>query len=96
MAGPQIENGFLRLGNELAEALMAVHRCYAPIVLPLLSEVDIHGLAHITGGGITGNLNRVMPDGYVNNNLMVVAPGAFIMLGVYIWIIRSIRPEEEV
>lgn len=39
---------------------------------------------------------RVMPDGYVNNNLMVVAPGAFIMLGVYIWIIRSIRPEEEV
>lgn len=38
---------------------------------------------------------RVLPDGYVNNNLMVVAPGAFIMLGVYVWVIRTIRPEEE-
>lgn len=37
---------------------------------------------------------RIMPDGYVNNNLMVVAPGAFIMLGVYIWIIRTIHPDE--
>ncbi len=38
---------------------------------------------------------RVMPDGYVNNNLMVVAPGAFIMLGVFVWIIRTVYPEDE-
>jgi len=35
-----------------------------------------------------------MPDAYVNNNLMVVAPGAFIMLGVFVWVIRTINPEE--
>jgi len=57
------EDRFPELNGTVVDALMAVHRCYAPIVLPLLSEFDIHGLAHITGGGIPGNLNRVMPDG---------------------------------
>lgn len=38
---------------------------------------------------------HVMPETYVNNNLMVVAPGAFIMLGVYVWIIRTIYPDDE-
>jgi phosphoribosylformylglycinamidine cyclo-ligase len=47
----------------IAEALMQVHRCYAPIIFKLLDKYDIHGMAHITGGGIPGNLNRVIPDG---------------------------------
>jgi len=51
------------LGMSADEALMAVHRCYAPIVHPLREKFDIHGMAHITGGGIPGNLNRVMPKG---------------------------------
>ncbi len=57
------EDYFPELNGTVVEALMAVHRCYAPIVHPLLSEFDIHGMAHITGGGIPGNLNRVIPDG---------------------------------
>lgn len=54
---------FPRLKMTIGEALMAVHRCYAPIVHPLLTKFTIHGMAHITGGGIQGNLNRIMPDG---------------------------------
>ena len=45
------------------QALMQVHRCYAPLIHPLLDKHEIHGMAHITGGGITDNLPRVMPDG---------------------------------
>jgi phosphoribosylformylglycinamidine cyclo-ligase len=48
-------------GQSVAEALLAVHRSYFPSVMPVVSRV--HGLAHITGGGIPGNLVRVLPVG---------------------------------
>jgi len=44
----------------VADALLAVHRSYEAAIRPALA--DIHGLAHITGGGIAGNLVRVLPD----------------------------------
>jgi phosphoribosylformylglycinamidine cyclo-ligase len=48
-------------GQTVADALLAVHRSYAAAVTPVLRQV--HGLAHITGGGIPGNLIRVLPEG---------------------------------
>lgn len=42
-----------------AEVLLAVHRSYLAAVAPVLGE--IHAMAHITGGGLPGNLNRAMP-----------------------------------
>jgi phosphoribosylformylglycinamidine cyclo-ligase len=48
-------------GTTVAEALLAVHRSYRDAVAPVLSR--IHGMAHITGGGIPGNLVRVLPEG---------------------------------
>jgi phosphoribosylformylglycinamidine cyclo-ligase len=48
----------------IGEALMAVHRCYAGVIHPLLGKHQIHGMAHITGGGIGGNLCRIVPDGF--------------------------------
>jgi phosphoribosylformylglycinamidine cyclo-ligase len=44
----------------VADVLLTVHRSYAQSVTPVLDRV--HGLAHITGGGIAGNLVRVLPD----------------------------------
>jgi phosphoribosylformylglycinamidine cyclo-ligase len=49
------------LGRTLGEELLQVHRCYAPAVLPLLDEFDIHGMAHLTGGGFYDNIPRVLP-----------------------------------
>ena len=49
------------LGRNLAEELLAVHRCYAPAVVPLMSEFDIKGMAHITGGGFYDNIPRILP-----------------------------------
>jgi phosphoribosylformylglycinamidine cyclo-ligase len=47
-------------GQSVADALLAVHRSYALAVMPVISRV--HAIAHITGGGIRGNLVRVLPD----------------------------------
>ena len=49
------------LGLSVADALLAVHRSYWAAVRPALSH--LHALAHITGGGIPGNLSRSLPKG---------------------------------
>lgn len=50
-------------GMTLAERLLVPTRIYAQPALGLIRQFDVHGLAHITGGGITENLPRVLPDG---------------------------------
>jgi phosphoribosylformylglycinamidine cyclo-ligase len=47
-------------GATVAEALLAVHRSYYRTISPVLGRM--HGLAHITGGGIAGNLVRILPQ----------------------------------
>lgn len=47
--------------KKLGELLLAPHRAYAPAVMPLLGHSGLHAIAHITGGGITDNLPRVLP-----------------------------------
>jgi len=49
------------LEEPLGEALLAVHRSYYADLKPVLPR--LHGIAHITGGGIIDNLPRVLPDG---------------------------------
>jgi phosphoribosylformylglycinamidine cyclo-ligase len=51
------------LGTTLADALLAVHRSYLRTIAPLFDRFSIHGLSHITGGGIVGNTKRVVPRG---------------------------------
>jgi phosphoribosylformylglycinamidine cyclo-ligase len=46
-----------------AELLLAPHRLYVEEVRSLRDQSDVHALAHVTGGGILGNLSRVVPDG---------------------------------
>ena len=47
----------------ISEALMKVHTCYAAAVHSLLERVSVRGMAHITGGGLPGNLKRIIPAG---------------------------------
>jgi phosphoribosylformylglycinamidine cyclo-ligase len=49
-------------GQSLGEALLAPTRIYVKPVLELLEQYRIDGVAHITGGGITENIIRVLPD----------------------------------
>jgi phosphoribosylformylglycinamidine cyclo-ligase len=73
------------LDTTVAEALLATHRSYLPLVRPLLGRGVIKGMAHITGGGITDNLPRVLPDGteaVVRNRSWTVPP-------LFQWLQRS-------
>ena len=49
--------------RRLAAALMAPTRIYVKAVHALIAEQPVHAMAHITGGGLTENLPRVLPDG---------------------------------
>jgi phosphoribosylformylglycinamidine cyclo-ligase len=44
----------------VADVLLRVHRSYLPVLRPVLPR--IHAMAHITGGGLPGNVNRALPD----------------------------------
>jgi len=51
------------LDGSLADALLAVHRSYLKPLRGLLRHAGLHAMAHITGGGFTDNVPRVLPDG---------------------------------
>ena len=50
-------------GKILSDVVMAPTRIYVKSVLELCKQVDVHAMAHITGGGLPGNVPRVLPDG---------------------------------
>lgn len=69
--GWQVDTFVAELGTTVGDALLAPHRSYLPILRPLLGLRSaapgggplVKGLAHITGGGITDNLPRILPAG---------------------------------
>jgi phosphoribosylformylglycinamidine cyclo-ligase len=46
------------------DAILQPHVCYYQAVKDLFGNTGLHGMAHITGGGIQGNLNRILPKGF--------------------------------
>jgi phosphoribosylformylglycinamidine cyclo-ligase len=63
LAGWEVGRPVPEFGQTLGEELLRVHRCYCPSVLPLLEEVEVKGMAHITGGGLPDNVVRCLPEG---------------------------------
>ena len=61
IAPSALSTHYPQLGRTLGEALLEPHRCYYRQLKPLLSIIK--GMAHITGGGFTGNVPRVLPQG---------------------------------
>lgn len=57
--GLRASDPFPDTGKSVADALLAVHRSYLAALRPHLGRV--HAVAHITGGGLPGNLNRALP-----------------------------------
>jgi len=63
----RLERMYPGLHGTLGDALLAPHRCYLNDLRPVLvgapREAPLHGIAHITGGGIPGNVPRMLPEG---------------------------------
>jgi phosphoribosylformylglycinamidine cyclo-ligase len=52
-----------QIKNKVGNELMRTHKSYWPVVKKLVDAEAVSAMAHITGGGITGNLPRVLPKG---------------------------------
>ena len=61
--GLSVEDELPGTGRSVGEELLTVHRSYLHVCQGLLDTNVVRGLAHVTGGGIPGNLPRVLPDG---------------------------------
>jgi phosphoribosylformylglycinamidine cyclo-ligase len=72
-------------GVKLADALMAPTTIYVKPMLELLKSAPVHGMAHITGGGLKENIIRVVPDGlglHIDASAIVLPP-------VFDWLMRE-------
>lgn len=64
-------------GETFFDWIMRPHRCYYQDFKDLFANTGLHGLAHITGGGIQGNLNRILPtslDASIDRSAIRVLP----------------------
>ena len=61
--GLGLDEAFPGTGRSVADELLEPTRIYVRPVLALLATLDVRAMAHITGGGLTGNLPRVLPEG---------------------------------
>ncbi len=69
-------------GKPLGQTLLEPTRIYVKSVLNLLSSIDVHALAHITGGGITENLPRVLPKDLSAN----IRLSAWQLPDIFVWL----------
>jgi phosphoribosylformylglycinamidine cyclo-ligase len=78
--------------GSLGEALLAPTRIYVSAVRRILEAARIHGMAHITGGGLTENILRVVPDGLG----LEIDPASWPCPSIFDWLADSgnIEPAE--
>ena len=69
-------------GRPFAEAILAPTRIYVKPVLALLQSVPVKGMAHITGGGLTGNVPRILPERLVAE----IDAGAWTLPPLFHWL----------
>jgi phosphoribosylformylglycinamidine cyclo-ligase len=75
----------LERGGQPPTDLLEPTRIYVKPVLSLLERVPVKGLAHITGGGITGNVPRILPEG----TRAVIRRGAWPRPALFAWLQRE-------
>lgn len=78
--------------DTIGEALIRGHRSYLLVVMPLLERGLIRGMAHITGGGLTDNLPRTLPD----NAIAVLDPTSWSSLPIFDYLVeQAVLGDEE-
>jgi phosphoribosylformylglycinamidine cyclo-ligase len=79
VAGHQVDTRLDELGMTVGEALLQPHLSYLKPLDKLLDTGMIKGLAHITGGGLTDNIPRILPEG----TAVAIAEGSWPVLPVF-------------
>lgn len=77
--------------RKLGDVLLEPTRIYVKSILKLIAEVDVRGLAHITGGGVTENLPRILPDGATAH----IDTGSWVWPTLFNWLQASGRISTE-
>jgi phosphoribosylformylglycinamidine cyclo-ligase len=91
-AGLHVDSAVPELGRTIGDALLVPHRSYLPVIRPLLDSALIKGMAHITGGGITDNVPRILPEGAE----AVVERSAWRVPPIFEWLQRTGRiPDDD-
>ena len=91
IAGLGVDDGVPDLGMTVGEALLTPHRSYLPVIRPLLGTGLIKGMAHITGGGLTDNLPRILPPGLG----ATIERGAWQVPPLFAWLQREGRVPDD-
>ncbi len=88
----RIDSYVPELGRTVGEAFLEPHRSYLSMIRPILEHGSVKAMAHITGGGITDNLPRVLPHGIA----AVVDCSAWEVPPLFQWLRRSgeVPPED--
>ena len=77
-------------GVPLADALLAPTRIYVSALKDIISRINVHALAHITGGGLLENLPRVLPG----NTCAVIDSSSWSMPPVFEWLQQNGNVEQ--
>jgi phosphoribosylformylglycinamidine cyclo-ligase len=83
--GLTVSSHVAELGVAAGAALLVPHRSYLPVIRPLLGDGLLKGLAHITGGGVTDNLPRVLPEG----TSAEIDRGAWTVPPLFAWLVGA-------
>jgi len=89
ISGADLDQAFN--GNTLGETLITPTKIYVKPVLDMIKQSEIHGLCHVTGGGITENLPRILP----NHLGAEIDPNSWQRLPIFDWIQTQGRIENE-
>jgi len=79
------------VGNKIGAELLMPHRCYWPMLKNIVAHGLVTGMAHITGGGIPGNLPRVLP----RSTQAVVELGSWPVLPIFSYLAKLGQIERE-
>jgi phosphoribosylformylglycinamidine cyclo-ligase len=91
VAGLRVDAHVAELGTTVGAALLEPHRSYLPLIRPILPSGLIKGMAHITGGGITDNLPRILPTGMAAR----IDRSAWRVPPVFAWLQRTGKVPDE-
>jgi phosphoribosylformylglycinamidine cyclo-ligase len=83
-AGLRVDSHVPELGAPIGQLLLVPHRSYLPVIRAVLPTGAIKGMAHITGGGITDNLPRILPEG----TAAVIDRSAWPVPAIFQWLQR--------